>query len=190
MANIDIFRDTNRNSRPLITNPFFTSPFSTGGNLLSDIEPIFREFDRMMQPLRSRMTEDFLPMSCDIRETESEYLLSYDIPGMKQDDINIEIQGNRLVISGERQTQKKSEEERSMERQYRSVYQSFLLPENVDSENIEANYEDGVLYLGIPKTEASTRKKISIGSSKEGGILSKLLGKKSEKQNIKTSEAS
>lgn len=177
MANIDIFRDADRPFRSMMPSSFFSdSPLFPSRSMLSDFDPFFRDFDRMLQTLRSRWMDDFRPMAVDVHETEKEYILSYDIPGMKREDLNIDLQGDRLVISGERKSEisESDRDTQRMERQYRRVYQSFTLPEDIDTEKIEASYEDGVLYLALPKTEVSERKRIQLSDSKKGGILERL----------------
>lgn len=133
-----------------------------------------RDFDRMMSDMGrfmpSRLPSDmkeFLP-ACDIEETDSEYHLTMDIPGIRKDDISIEVSGNELQISGER---KREQEEgvagnRRFERQVGQFFRSFTLPANSNPEKIEASYDHGVLRLAIPKDQSSKAKRISI---KEAG---------------------
>lgn len=108
----------------------------------------------------------------DVEETDTHFVLSFDLPGMKQEDINIEVKDRVLKISGER----KREETGKLhsERFYGSFERQFSLPENVNPEAVEANYEHGVLMIALPKVEEAKAKKIEIGSSKGGSFFSRL----------------
>ena len=91
------------------------------------------------------------------REGDYAYHVEVDLPGMKKKDIHVEVKDNRLVISGERKSKKEVEEKgyyRS-ESSYGRFERSFTLPDNVDSENIDANSKDGVLEVVIPKKKRS-----------------------------------
>ena len=97
---------------------------------------------------------DFKP-SVNTREGESAYHVEVDLPGVKKEDISVDIKDNILTISGERQTKEEVKEDDyyKVESSYGKFERSFTLPENVDSENIHAETEDGVLEVVIPKLE-------------------------------------
>lgn len=149
----------------------------------SDID-VFADFDRIVESfLRPTFasTVNFQP-SCDINETKDHYLVSFDMPGVKKEDIKIELQGNQLVISGERHrevNQKHGEATLRHERVYGKFERSFTLPTTVATEKIEAHYEDGVLNVALPKAETAKGRSIQIQSG-PSGLLSKLLGSKKE----------
>lgn len=173
MAMLDIWR--NNSPRSLL---------DTWGSFTRDFERMFQEMDRVISPLRSSsFFTDVVNPACDIEETDSNYMLTFDMPGVAKDDINIEVQGNQLVVSGERR--KVSEEKDStshlMERRYGQFRRTFMLPDAIDTDKIEAYYENGVLQLMVPKLEAVKPKKISIGES-SGGLFKKLTGKGQEKE--------
>lgn len=113
----------------------------------------------------------------DIEETESHYVLSFDLPGMKQEEISIEVQDRVLSISGERKREEKSV--RHSERFYGRFERQFALPDNVNADSVEANYEHGVLKIALPKLEEVKPKKVQIGlnSNKEGSFFSRLTGR-------------
>jgi HSP20 family protein len=110
-------------------------------------------------------TVDFIP-AVNTREADDAYYIEVDLPGVKKEDISINVDDNVLTISGER----KIEEERKDEEFYRveSVYgkfeRSFTLPEDVDADKIEAEVKDGVLTIRIPKAQVVEKapKKIEI----------------------------
>ena len=95
----------------------------------------------------------------------------------------MELSGNLLTVSGERTKETKNEGEGRYfaERSYGRFERSFTLPSDVKAENLEANYQDGVLHLAIPKAEGAKRQKIQIGETKPGW-KEKFLGKGKEKE--------
>jgi HSP20 family protein len=145
---------------------------------------VFEDFDRIVDSfLRPTFatTVNFQP-SCDVNETKDHYLVSFDMPGVKKEDIKIEIQGNQLVISGERQREVKEENGEATlhhERMYGRFERTFTLPATIAADKIEAHYENGVLNVGLPKAETAKGRTIQIQTG-QGGLLSKLLGAKKE----------
>ena len=100
------------------------------------------------------------------REGEFAYHIEVDLPGVKKEDISIDIKENTLIISGERNFKEERAEKDyyKIESSYGKFQRSFALPENIDSENIEASYLEGVLEVVIPKLtiQANEAKKITI----------------------------
>ncbi len=164
------------------------SPLSTGWprRTLSPslVGEAFEDFDRMVDTfLRPAYaaTAGFNP-TCDVSETKDHYFVSFDMPGVKKENIKIEVQGSQLVISGERQRELKAENGESNlrhERTYGKFERTFELPHSINTEKIEAQYEDGVLSVALPKAEAAKGRTVQIQSS-PGGIFSKFLGSKKE----------
>lgn len=152
----------------------FTYPTNKNSGL-----PVFRrEFDRLFDdfwgvPALSSGPE--LPSvwnpSTDIDEEEDHFLLTLDIPGMKREDLRIEVHNDQVLVSGER----KAREKRNgySERRYGRFQRSFTLPTHVDAGRIEAQYTDGVLKVYLPKSEAAKPRSIQIGDGKDGGFLGK-----------------
>ena len=104
---------------------------------------------------------DFTP-AINSREGEFAYHIELDLPGAKKEDIDISVEGNRLIISGKREFKKELKEENyyKIESSFGSFSRSFELPEGVDVENIKANSEDGVLEVVIPKLEKENTDKV------------------------------
>ncbi len=104
--------------------------------------------------------------SVNTREGEYAYHVEVDLPGVKKEDIGINVQDNVLTISGERKSKEETKEEDyyKVESQYGRFERSFTLPENVDQEDIHAESQDGVLEVVIPKLKVvkETPKKIEI----------------------------
>jgi len=140
--------------------------------LLTKFDPM-REFRDLEERLSSALklpdiSSDFSSFkpSVNTREGEYAYHIEVDLPGVKKDDINVDIKNDILTISGERKTKKEVKEKDyyKMESSYGKFQRSFTLPDNIDTENIEANSKDGVLEVVIPKMEKSKKetKKIKI----------------------------
>lgn len=91
----------------------------------------------------------------DIFETNKDVIARLEIPGIKKEDIKIDIKDNSLKVKVERKEEKEDKKEGMyrMERRYSGFYRCFSLPENIDSNNADASYKDGVLEIKIPKTE-------------------------------------
>lgn len=112
----------------------------------------------------------FLPRF-DVKEVKDGYVFQADVPGVKENDLDMSITGHRLTISGKREAQEQHEGENHfvMERTYGSFSRTFTLPEEADTDRIKAEMKDGVLHVMIPKkTEAQSKKvQIGIGSSNQ-----------------------
>jgi HSP20 family protein len=101
----------------------------------------------------------------DIAETDKAFEIDVAVPGMKKEDFSIEIDENRLTVSGERkfQEEKSGKNFHSVETQYGSFSRSFFLPDAVKKENIAASYKDGVLQVVAPKdTEKQVKKTVRV----------------------------
>jgi len=100
----------------------------------------------------------------DLSETDERYRIRLDLPGMSTDDISINFQNNTLTVRGERKSARATDDEDyvRVERAIGTFHRTFTLPDAVDADNIEATYEDGVLTIGVPKTEKSTPRRIEI----------------------------
>jgi HSP20 family protein len=100
----------------------------------------------------------------DIFETEHELVVKADLPDVNPQDLDIRVENNILTIRGERKFEKKVNEENYLriERAYGSFSRSFSLANSVKSEAIEADYQNGVLTLSIPKREEAKPKQIKV----------------------------
>ena len=100
----------------------------------------------------------------DVAQTDDHYVLRADLPGLSEGDVNVELDHNVLTISGER---KREHEQRSegyyrVERASGSFSRSLTLPEGVDADDIQANFDNGVLEIRIPKPEQPKPRKVEI----------------------------
>ena len=115
------------------------------------------------EPREEQKNRDFHP-NINTRETEESYHLEIELAGVKKEDVEIKIDEDLLTVSGERKIRNdiQSEEYQKIESKYGLFSRSFILPKNVDRENISAQYEDGKLYISIKKEETKKVKTISI----------------------------
>ena len=100
----------------------------------------------------------------DIHETEKEFVLDVEIPGMQKKDIKVGVKNNILTISGERKKERETKEKdySSVERHYGKFERSLTLSGAVNAEKIIADYKDGLLTLTLPKTEEAKPKELSV----------------------------
>jgi HSP20 family protein len=110
---------------------------------------------------------DWTP-SCNVSETPEEYRIEAELPGVKEEDIEVNIEEGVLTLRGERREEKeeKGKKFHRMESSYGSFMRSFTLPEDADEDKIDADYKDGLLTVRVPRTEPKETKarKIEIGS--------------------------
>jgi HSP20 family protein len=98
----------------------------------------------------------------DLEETDDAYVVEADLPGVKREDVNIELVGNELAITGElKESERKGTIRRRARRTGRFDYR-LSLPSHVDAEKVEASLSDGVLKLRVPKSERAQRRRIEI----------------------------
>lgn len=105
----------------------------------------------------------FIP-SVDISETDKEFEISAQLPGMKKEDIQIDLENGRLTIRGERkfQQEEKGKNFHRVESNYGSFSRSFYLPDTLKEDSIKAKYEDGMLNITIEKNEEKVKRQIEI----------------------------
>lgn len=142
--------------------------FVTRYNPNSQMREVRRGFDLLnsildTMPMQkdTSLKDDFIP-SINTREGEFAYHIEVDLPGVKKEDINIQIEDGVLVVSGERTVKEEIKEENyyKIESSFGSFSRSFRIPEDVDIENIHAESVDGVLEIVVPKLESAKVEKV------------------------------
>ncbi|MCX8048910.1 MAG: Hsp20/alpha crystallin family protein [Methylohalobius sp.] len=138
-------------------------PWSLLDRFEREMERSLESMRRLIRPEEETAAAVWAP-SIDIKEEADRYVVQADLPGVKPEDIEVTLQNGVLTIKGERQTEAKEEKEnyRRIERFYGSFFRRFTLPETVEEEKIEANYDKGVLTISIPKKPEVQPKKISV----------------------------
>lgn len=151
----------------------------TRTNWVSPLERLFalqRELDRTFEnDVTTNGGTTFLP-PMDVVETADEVLCHLEVPGISRDDLEIRVQDNMLMISGEKkypESQEKDAGFRSVERRYGRFERSLTLPRTVDSNSVSARYDNGVLTITLQKAETSKPRRIEI----DGGSSARELGK-------------
>lgn len=129
---------------------------------MSDFRRNFNQLESMLANMEGKRKDSFTSFSpaVNTREGEFAYHVDVDLPGVKKDDIEINVHDNIVTLSGERKIQNELKEENyyKVESEYGKFERSFSLPEDADAENIHAETADGVLELVIPKLEVSEDK--------------------------------
>lgn len=112
----------------------------------------------------------FLP-SFDVKETKEAYVFKADVPGVKENELEVTLTGNRLTISGKREAEKEEQSDRfyTYERSFGSFSRAFTLPDGVDAERVLAELKEGVLTVSLPKKPEMQAKKIAIGTPPPAG---------------------
>lgn len=134
---------------------------------MSRFEPV-ADFDDLFRGLGFRMhardPESPLEMRMDVREQESAYQVTVDLPGVDKDRIEVSIDGNQVSIKAEIQRESRKEEGREIhsERYSGSAFRSFTLPHEIDQAKAQAHYEKGVLSLALPKKGNGRSHRLSI----------------------------
>jgi len=125
----------------------------------------FRMFEDTLNRFLSEPTSS-RPWSpaVDIRETENELVLKADLPEMKLEDLDIQLENGTLTLKGERKFEKSNEDRgyHRIERRYGSFVRAFALPEYADAEKVAADYKDGVLTVTVPKKELAKPRAIKV----------------------------
>ncbi len=130
------------NVRNRLMSPFFEDFFNA---------PFFRAESSVWPPV-------------DIRDTENELSMAFELPGMKKEDIKVTMERNRLIISGTRQREFDDSDEHWTHREITtgSFQRQFTLPDTINTDSVKAEYKDGVLRLKLAKKEEAKPKQIDV----------------------------
>ncbi len=142
-------------------------------NPFRDMAAMQRVMDRMFEDAWRPMMESqpLNSLALDVSETDKAYTLTTELPGVKPEDIHVRLDGDLLTIEGEFRDESSEEKDgRSVmkERRYGRFSRSLRLPHPVDEGQVEANYDNGVLKLSLPKTEAAQPKQIPVKAGGNG----------------------
>jgi len=130
----------------------------------SEINRLFNTLFDTATPVAGRVTR-WTP-ALDIVENDGEYVVRADLPGMGDDDVNVEVRDGVLRITGERksETEERKDGYTRIERSFGSFARSLTLPEGVDPESVKASFDKGVLEIHVPKPEAPKAHAVEITS--------------------------
>lgn len=133
-----------------------------------DVMTFGKAFDRMLEdwPVAREVAKYNFNPSCEVKEEKASYVLKVDLPGVPKEAIKIDLHDNRLTITGERREEKKADEKDSTthfsEMFYGSFTRSMTFPVDVDAERAEAQFNNGVLTLTVPKKASQSARQIAI----------------------------
>jgi len=122
------------------------------------------EFENKLVPASAQAENIWMP-AVNEKEDEKAYYVEVDLPGVKKEDINVEVKDNMLIVSGERKFKKEENDKgyKRVESLFGRFERRFTLPADADADKIEASVEDGVLKITIPKVEQQENvKKIAV----------------------------
>ncbi len=143
---------------------------------LSRMDP-FRMVREMFQDPFGGMgllaTETAFRPSLDVTEGNDAFVINVDLPGVSEDDLDVQVTGNRLTVSGQREAEETREGERyvAIERSHGSFSRSFVLPDSADLEHVQAQLRNGVLEIKVPKLHEMKGRKVAIqGATKPAEI--------------------
>ena len=136
-------------------------PFRDVVTLQNRLNSLFRDFNEGGDsPLT---TASFVP-AVDIYEDPQKVVLKLEVPGIEEKDLDVRVENHTLTVKGERKFEKEEKEENfhRIERRYGSFYRAFTLPSTVDTENVQASYNAGVLKLELKKKAEAQPKQIKV----------------------------
>ncbi|HXQ37951.1 MAG TPA: Hsp20/alpha crystallin family protein [Anaerolineales bacterium] len=143
-------------------------PFRDVASLQNRLNTLFQDFNRGNSENELVSTSAFVP-PVDIYEDDHKIVLKLEVPGMKQDDLDIQLENNTLTVRGERKFEKEEKEENfhRIERRYGSFYRAFTIPNTVNPDSVKADYDAGVLRIQLEKrAEAKPKQiKVAVGST-------------------------
>lgn len=150
----------------------YASPFNVMQRLADDMDNLFSQFGFGRMGLRPMLGREWTEMEpawtpqVDVSQKEDRIVVRADLPGVKKEDVHVDVENDMLTIRGERRDEREEKEKgyyRS-ERSYGSFYRALPLPEGVDPNRCEATYKDGVLEINVPtpKREEAKGRRIEI----------------------------
>jgi HSP20 family protein len=156
-------------------------------HLQQQINRMFDQFDTDLFGRLEGLGEGMFTPPVDIKEDADSYTVHLEVPGVSQDNLQLSLQDNVLTIKGSKEQKQESGEGRyrRIERSYGSFSRSLSLPRNVDATRVEANLEDGVLEVRLPKREESKPRQINVGVTQNAGaqtVVAQNDGSRDDKQ--------
>lgn len=136
-------------------------PFRDVSTLQNRLNSLFQDYNRGEGGMVS--TAGFVP-PVDVYEDEHKILLKLEIPGMKQEDLDIQLENNTLTVRGERKFENEEKEENfhRVERHYGTFYRAFTIPNTVNPDSVKADYDAGVLKIQLEKRAEAKPKQIKV----------------------------
>ena len=132
-------------------------------NLHNEMGRVFGDLLGSNEAVTNTESSSWVP-TVDISETENNYEIHAELPGVLEEDVNVSVTDNLLTIKGDKRQVEKSDDRNihRIERRYGTFQRSFTLPRQVNSTKIKAGFKDGILTLDIPKSEETKPTEIPI----------------------------
>lgn len=139
-------------------------PFREVAALQNRVNSLFGNFAEN----ESRLTTASFTPAVDVYEDEKKVVLKLEVPGIEEKDLDVRVENHMLTVKGERKFDKEEKEQNfhRIERRYGSFYRAFTLPSTIDTENVDAKYEAGVLKLELKKKSEAQPKQIKVNADK------------------------
>jgi len=139
-----------------------------------EVATLHNELSRYMNNLLEgdgRSTQAWVP-TLDVWETDDEIVYAFDLPGISQDDVTVEIENDTLTVTAERSREDEVERDRfyRYERRFGTFSRAVGLPQGVSEEDIKASFTDGVLEVRVPKPAQSKSRRIPVGTGAQAAI--------------------
>lgn len=143
------------------------TPFSDVAVLQNRLNSIFHDFARPQGTESESLSAGAFTPAVDIYEDAQKLALTFEVPGVKPEDVDVRVENNVLTVKGERTWSNDVKEEnfRRIERRFGSFVRSFTLPQTVDTDAVSAHSEHGVLVVELPKKAAAQPKQIKVNTS-------------------------
>ncbi|GAA0163507.1 chaperone [Lithospermum erythrorhizon] len=150
----------------------------------------FRVLEQLPLSLEKDETTSFSPARVDWKETPESHMIMIDVPGLKKDELKIEVEENRVLrVSGERkkeeEEEKKGDHWHCVERSYGKFWRRFRLPDNVDLDSVQAKLENGVLAISIKKLSPDRIRGPRVVSIESGGKTDEVSSSSESKDELK-----
>lgn len=144
----------------------WTDPFRDVAVLQDRMNRLFGDLLERSQPQEEGLGTGIWMPNVDIFETKDAICVRAELPGVKKDDVHVEVKEGVLTLRGDRRFEKEVKEENyhRIERSYGTFHRSFTLPSSVEAEKVSARMKDGVLEVDLPKKEQAKPRKINVGA--------------------------
>ena len=138
--------------------------------MITRIDP-FRElaslFENFAQPGgKEQLSAGTFVPPVDVYEDEHNLVLKLEVPGVNEEDLDVQVENNTLTVKGERKFEREEKEENfhRIERRYGTFLRTFRLPSTIDAEKVEAHYDKGILKIALAKRAEAKPKQIKVGA--------------------------
>ena len=138
------------------------TPFRDFSQIQESFDRLFNEFMNLKKT--NGMQEFGFSPSCEIAEEGKTYVMTFDLPGVKKDQVKVEADNDQITIRAERREEKKNESRKKFisEVYYGTYSRTFTLPSPIDEKKIDAKFENGVLTVTVPRSESAKIKQIPV----------------------------